>query len=164
MICKATFALAHNHICIAMDQISARLPRNQCSICNGCVLPASTGTPLASINTNAPGSFSLLQSSQVPNWDKQKEQGCSINKGQLLPGSQCCCPSGSLTSLYSLYPLKRCPESCCLQGKIICLPLTVYVYLFHINTLQCDNFWELLDFGEVLCLFSISAHFRLKNM
>lgn len=66
----------------------------------------STRAHFANINTNASGSFSLLQSSKVPNWDKQKDQGCSINKGQLLPGSQFCCPWGSLASVLTL-PFKK---------------------------------------------------------
>lgn len=167
MIYKATFALSHNRACIAMDQISARLPKNQHSIWNGCVLPASTGACFANINTSASGSFSLLQSSKVPTWDKQKDQGCSINEGQLLPGSQCCCPRGSLPSTLTL-PITKISPVLLPPGKAHLFGShCVCVYLFHINTLQqlqCDDFRELLDFGKVFYLFSISAHFRLKNM
>lgn len=166
MIYKATFTAVCNHICIAMAQISATLPKTQYSIWNGCVLPTSTRAPFANINRNASGSFSLLQSSEVPNWDKQKDQGCSVNKGELLPGSQSCCPWGSLAPGLIL-AIKQISRVLLPAGRAHLFGLTVCVYLFHINTPQqpqCDHFRELLEFGEVLYLFSIFAHFILKNM
>lgn len=98
-------------------------------------------------------------SSKVPkcqSWDKQKDQGCSINEGQLLPGSQCCCPRGSLPSTLTL-PITKISPALLPPGKAHLFGShSVCVYLSHINTLQQlqrDDFRELLDFGKVLFYF-----------